>query len=232
MTLALGVSSGLSVAHADHVKGWVDGVQGDAISGWVCAPGNYNPVPLLLSLGANIPSGGQFILETSRTDLRGPDFNEISKQCGSNNGAHRFAVPLREVFEEARRRGVDLRNGGQIFGSARIGDRTIGLGGSATLNGFPPPPPPPPPPLRGIQVLSATYGGNVGVRPGNATRAISESCNGRRACNYVVDVSRLGDPAPGRMKDFRVTYSCSDRTRQEAFAPAEANGRLVQLQCR
>jgi peptidoglycan/LPS O-acetylase OafA/YrhL len=63
--------------------------------------------------------------------------------------------------------------------------------------------------LNGVHILSATYGGNCRAPRGNATRALSRSCNGKNNCAYVVDVNLLGDPAPGCGKDFVVDYQCA-----------------------
>jgi hypothetical protein len=85
----------------------------------------------------------------------------------------------------------------------------------------------------GLNIRSATYGANCGAPSGNATRALANSCNGRADCNYVVDVHRLRDPAPGCSKDFQVEYSCAPDTellRRELPAEAGLRSRL-QLSC-
>jgi hypothetical protein len=61
----------------------------------------------------------------------------------------------------------------------------------------------------GLNIRAATYGGNCGAPSGNATKDLANSCNGRADCNYIVDVERLRDPAPGCGKDFQVEYSCA-----------------------
>jgi peptidoglycan/LPS O-acetylase OafA/YrhL len=65
------------------------------------------------------------------------------------------------------------------------------------------------PPLSGIVVQSATYGGNCGAPPGNATAKIQGTCDGRSDCSYVVDVEKLGDPARGCGKNFVVNFVCA-----------------------
>src|SRR5499433_822390 len=48
-----------------------------------------------------------------------------------------------------------------------------------------------------ILVVSATYGGNCGARPGNVTDALADACTGRRVCEYSIRHQILGDPVPG-----------------------------------
>ncbi|ABD04767.1 hypothetical protein RPB_0055 [Rhodopseudomonas palustris HaA2] len=83
-----------------------------------------------------------------------------------------------------------------------------------------------------VRVVSATYGANCGVAPGNATRQIAASCNGRRSCSYAVSYKILGDPAYGCKKDFRVRYFCGRSGPFEGRAPGEAGyGTKVSLIC-
>lgn len=63
-----------------------------------------------------------------------------------------------------------------------------------------------------IRVVEATYGRNCGARVGNATADARKACNGADSCDYVVDVDRLGDPANGCGKDFRLEYVCLPQT--------------------
>jgi peptidoglycan/LPS O-acetylase OafA/YrhL len=85
----------------------------------------------------------------------------------------------------------------------------------------------------GIRLISATYGGNCGGKHGNATRALVAECNGKDACDYTVDVAKLGDPAGGCAKDFAVDYQCMPATApREAALPGEAGfGSHVVLAC-
>ena len=87
--------------------------------------------------------------------------------------------------------------------------------------------------MSGLNIGSATYGGNCGARSGNATADIAKSCNGRSVCHYVVDVERLRDPAPRCGKDFVVEYSCApDTTRVRKDLPPEAGlGSRLDLDC-
>ena len=58
-------------------------------------------------------------------------------------------------------------------------------------------------------MVSATYGANCGASSGNATAAVRAACDGRKFCDYRVDVNALGDPAPGCGKSFTVEYQCA-----------------------
>ena len=101
-----------------------------------------------------------------------------------------------------------------------------------------------------ISIITATYGLNCRdflvpakflkwTTPGNVTGALKRDCDGRTQCIYVVDVSKIGDPANACSKDFSVEYFCarsqkakveSQQTRIE-FIPAEANGKIATLTC-
>ena len=87
--------------------------------------------------------------------------------------------------------------------------------------------------VAGIRVVSATYGANCGVARGNVTRALVNACNGQSSCDYIVDVTKLGDPAGGCAKSFTVNYACmpGDRS-QAADIPGEAGlGSHAALAC-
>ena len=56
----------------------------------------------------------------------------------------------------------------------------------------------------GIRVLGATYGANCGAKRGNVTSSLGRACDGKDNCHYVVDVTKLGDPAGGCAKDFHI----------------------------
>jgi peptidoglycan/LPS O-acetylase OafA/YrhL len=92
---------------------------------------------------------------------------------------------------------------------------------------------PPAHPAAGIDILSATYGANCGARAGNATAPVRAACSGKLDCSYVVEVSRLGDPASGCRKDFTITYQCpGSAAARTGEAPAEAGfGAAVELSC-
>jgi peptidoglycan/LPS O-acetylase OafA/YrhL len=85
----------------------------------------------------------------------------------------------------------------------------------------------------GIRVISATYGANCGVARGNITWALVNACDGRNSCDYVVDVTKLGDPAGGCAKDFNVNYACMpDNSAQTTELAGEAGlGSHAALAC-
>lgn len=85
-----------------------------------------------------------------------------------------------------------------------------------------------------IQVLTATYGANCGVARGNVTRHISDGCNGKDLCKYVVDFNIIGDPARGCVKDYDVIYGCGgSKTQKAAHIGGEEAGfkKVVVLSC-
>ena len=85
----------------------------------------------------------------------------------------------------------------------------------------------------GIRVISATYGGNCGAPIGNATDAIGPACGGKRACDYTVDVNKLGDPAPRCSKSFFVKYQCGGESavRTAAVRGEAGLGSSIHLSC-
>lgn len=85
-----------------------------------------------------------------------------------------------------------------------------------------------------VHVQSATYGENCGAPIGNATNDVQMTCGGDRECTYMVDVERLGDPAPSCAKGFKVEYQCSPGGPSlKALVPGEAGvGKWVELSCR
>lgn len=87
---------------------------------------------------------------------------------------------------------------------------------------------------RELTVIEATYGASCGAFAGNATGAVARACDGTTACTFAVDVRRLGDPAVGCEKDFRVTWRCAtEEGIRSARVPGEAGlGATVALQCR
>jgi hypothetical protein len=84
-----------------------------------------------------------------------------------------------------------------------------------------------------ISNLEATYGGNCGAPPGNATAAVELECHGVSPCFFRVRVEAIGDPAPGCAKDFVAAWSCvGEGPRRQAFIPAEASyGSAALLEC-
>jgi hypothetical protein len=84
-----------------------------------------------------------------------------------------------------------------------------------------------------FKVLRATYGANCGAPSGNATSAVQRDCADHTRCNFIVNVSDLGDPAPGCAKQFDVEWQCEDTGERRAVTvPAEAGfGSMAQLDC-
>src|SRR5438876_6442424 len=59
-----------------------------------------------------------------------------------------------------------------------------------------------------IRVISATYGPNCPSPSfGNATKPLSEACDGQKKCDYRVDYKVLGDPC-GINKEYVAEYEC------------------------
>jgi len=87
----------------------------------------------------------------------------------------------------------------------------------------------------GVNVTSATYGGNCGGKVGNSTKFVAEICNGRAACSYRVDHSVIGDPAPGCGKSFSIVYQCLPGThlfhRDVPGGATDADGTSLTLTC-
>lgn len=85
-----------------------------------------------------------------------------------------------------------------------------------------------------IQILSGTYGGNVGVPTGNVTKHLFEVCNGQKRCDYKIDYIVIGDPRPGRGKDYVAKYRCGEHGPiQTVVAKPEAGfGSVITLSCR
>lgn len=84
-----------------------------------------------------------------------------------------------------------------------------------------------------INVISGTYGASCVPVFGNATRSVADACGGHQSCRYVVDVNRLGDPAQGCGKDFKVEWRCASRGPiNQTVIPGEAGlGKEVELSC-
>jgi hypothetical protein len=86
----------------------------------------------------------------------------------------------------------------------------------------------------GISAVTATYGANCGAVPGNATVSITSDCLGKKQCDYSIDVNRLGDPAGGCSKDFKVDWQCAgDAEPHSLYVEDEAGypAQTIQLVC-
>lgn len=94
---------------------------------------------------------------------------------------------------------------------------------------------------QGICVIEATYGWNnlrsmmkiPSVFPlciGNATEQISAKANGSNGISFDIDVTQLGDPAPGLGKDLRLLYYYGqdpDKKIHEIYIEQEAHGKRL-----
>ncbi len=92
-------------------------------------------------------------------------------------------------------------------------------------------PPRPPPQFRGIEIQSATYGGNCRVPFGNVTYDVADTCNGNNRCSYIVSTDYLRDPARGCPKDFRIDYSCNGNFQPPVYVNGESDGAKLNLSC-
>jgi hypothetical protein len=102
-----------------------------------------------------------------------------------------------------------------------------------------------PPDRNVIAIVEATYGANCAgfavpagqqnrVKAGNATQKVNEICEAARDnCDFYVDVTELGDPAPGCGKEFLVTWRCGATGGNHSLRiAAEASGKPVfSLEC-
>jgi hypothetical protein len=83
-----------------------------------------------------------------------------------------------------------------------------------------------------VNVLTAWYGQSCGAAHGNVTAHVKSRCDGKRQCDYRVDVATLGDAAPNCSKNLVVLYSCKGQPPVRlAQLPAEAHGRNLVLNC-
>ena len=82
----------------------------------------------------------------------------------------------------------------------------------------------------GIQVKSASYGSNCGVNGSDQTSNLSAACDNKNSCSYLIDHTRIGDPAGGCKKQYDYTWCCDSKC-QNAVEPAEASGKTINLRC-
>jgi hypothetical protein len=95
-----------------------------------------------------------------------------------------------------------------------------------------------------ITVVTASYGVNCRDFPvptgfpkltdlGNVTEALKRACDDRSVCNFVIDHTKIGDPAHGCPKDFSVDYLCpGSKTLKTATVAAEADNKTIVLACK
>lgn len=83
-----------------------------------------------------------------------------------------------------------------------------------------------------VNVLTAWYGQSCGTAHGNVTAHVKSRCDGKRQCDYRVDVAALGDAAPNCSKNFVVLFSCKSQPLVRlAQLPSESHGRNLVLNC-
>jgi hypothetical protein len=97
-----------------------------------------------------------------------------------------------------------------------------------------PPNPSTPAPRGKIQVISAVYGANC-RRPSDVSGSLRQACDTKQRCDYLVDHTKLGDPAVGCRKDYVYRWRCVG---SEKYAPVseqivmpEASGKYASLWC-
>ncbi len=83
-----------------------------------------------------------------------------------------------------------------------------------------------------IKVVKAEYGVNCKAKNPNVTAHIASACNGKPSCNYQVNHTLIGDPAPGCAKNYNVAWECGTPGKGLArgIGP-EASGKTVPLTC-
>lgn len=83
-----------------------------------------------------------------------------------------------------------------------------------------------------IKLITATYGRNCGAPYGNATNHLASACDGKTACEYIIDVRVLGDPAGGCAKDYFAEWQCGrDPEKGSLSVSPEASGMKIVLRC-
>jgi hypothetical protein len=84
-----------------------------------------------------------------------------------------------------------------------------------------------------IGLVEASYGLNCGAKTGNFTAFMTQACAAKTsACSFNIDLSNIGDPAPGCGKDFVAKWRCgSDRSVHEGRLPPEAYGKTITIHC-
>lgn len=143
----------------------------------------------------------------------------LAKACNGKQRCDSELLPVETPEQCLQDFYADWRCGRAERTSRRLiapGARSITLSCEAPL-------PPPLPPSQGVQIVSATYGGNCGAPAGNASAAVAASCNGKGACPYVVDWKGLGDPSVGCGKNFVVQWRCGGSPKMASVTlPGEA----------
>ncbi|MHB8741642.1 MAG: hypothetical protein ACYC9L_00820 [Sulfuricaulis sp.] len=84
-----------------------------------------------------------------------------------------------------------------------------------------------------IKLVTGTYGGNCGAKPGNATDQVAHICDGQSTCDYLINPSAPGDIASICNKEFRAEWRCGNSATLYAVSvPASpARGEHLHLTC-
>jgi peptidoglycan/LPS O-acetylase OafA/YrhL len=73
-------------------------------------------------------------------------------------------------------------------------------------------------PVGHISISTASFGENCNAKlHNNIGGSMRKICNGERICRFVYDINRLGEPASGCDKEFKVTYSCGPAGEEREF---------------
>ena len=84
----------------------------------------------------------------------------------------------------------------------------------------------------GIQIANATFSGSSGGVIGNATTPVAAWCQGLPACQFAVDVVRLGGQPADTAKTLNVVYRCDrELATRTTTVPDAENGKIVQFGC-
>jgi hypothetical protein len=162
----------------------------------------------------------------------------VARVVSGGNAVLSFAFPTSRAWSHVCTTGFSVPSGDNnvTFGTSLASNGTIGVGyyldnlqvvpaAATTTNAS----------SGTIHVRSATYGAVCGesVSIGNTTAELGQRCNGMTNCGYIVDYTRIGDPAPGCGKDFTIEYTCGTNPRKHRVAlPAEAGlGSIASLSC-
>jgi hypothetical protein len=86
---------------------------------------------------------------------------------------------------------------------------------------------------RVIRVQTASYGQDCGAAAANVTDHAKQTCDGKRDCEYRVDYTLIGDPAPGCAKDYVIGWTCGAHQKVSylSAAPEAGLGSVLRLSC-
>lgn len=111
-----------------------------------------------------------------------------------------------------------------FFGTLRFLDEREGLNPGSE-----------PPETPQIHLVEASYGLNCGTKAtaGNVTQAMTQACASKNeTCSFLIDVTKIGDPAPGCGKALVAKWKCgTGRKVHEKQQEPEANGQIITIEC-